>query len=76
MAAGDGLAAVVDAVVVAVVATVHGGRAGEALALGLVDQLVVGHAALVQARALLMELGLGALGLGLLGRDPGPLLGL
>ena len=37
---------------------------------------MVGHAALVQARALLVELGLRALGLGLALRRSAPLLGL
>ena len=37
---------------------------------------MVGHAALVQAGALLVELRLRTLGLGLALRDPGPLLGL
>ena len=42
----------------------------------VVDQLVVGHALLVQARALLMELRLRTLGLGFALRDPRALLGL
>ena len=54
------------------VAAVHvggagvGRRAGEAVALVVVDQLVVGLAALVHAGALLVQLGLRALALGLL----------
>ena len=40
------------------------GDAGEALALGLVDELVVGQAALVHRRALVLHVGLGALALG------------
>ena len=68
------LATVVDAVGVAVVR--HRGRARELVALGVVDQLVIGHALLVQARTLLMELGLRPLGLRLALGDPRPLLGL
>jgi hypothetical protein len=54
-------------------AVVVGPRARGALA---VLELVVGHATVVQVRALLMELRLGPLGLGLARGDPCPLLGL
>ena len=84
MAVGHRFDPVVTAIAVTVVvgATVtvarrrHRGRARELLALGLVDQLVVGHALLVQARALFVELRLGTLGLGFLLGDPCALLGL
>src|SRR4029079_14405059 len=44
---------------------VHGGRAGEMVALALVDELVVGHALLVHLGTLLAHLSLGTLVLGL-----------
>src|SRR3954464_7764442 len=62
--------------VTAAVAVAHRRRAGEAVALVVVDELVIGHAALVQPGLLLMKLGLGALGLGLALGDPRALLGL
>ena len=72
--AGDGGRRRASAASSSVVAHRRGAR--EAVALVVLDQLVVGHAALMQARALLVELGLGALGLGLALGDAGALLGL
>src|SRR4051812_12972123 len=70
-------ALVVRAVTVtAAVAVAHRRRAGEAVALVVVDELVIGHAALVQTGLLLMKLGLRALRLRLALGDPRALLGL
>src|SRR3954452_9332749 len=66
VAIGDAVVVAIGHAVVAVRVGACAGHAGEALTLVVGDQLVVGHAALVHRRALLVQAGVGTLALGLL----------